>query len=143
MRHVEALACGVMVVRGFTKEAGGVVAVGLNLIGGAVWVVVAEVVGVRGFIADVASPAAETFEHTDGTAVGGRECSNNGVGVSRIGQLRAMGRDPPPRQMGLTGAEAILTLRTLINNGDFETYWQYHLTREHQRIHPNDYQIAA
>ncbi|WP_406276333.1 hypothetical protein OH799_05270 [Nocardia sp. NBC_00881] len=44
---------------------------------------------------------------------------------------------------GLTGAEAILTLRTLINNGDLETYWQYHLTREHQRIHPNDHQVAA
>jgi hypothetical protein len=37
---------------------------------------------------------------------------------------------------GLDGAEAILTLRAVIGNGDFEGYWQYHLEREHQRLHP-------
>jgi hypothetical protein len=29
---------------------------------------------------------------------------------------------------GLAGAEAILTLRALI---DFDAYWRFHLTREH------------
>lgn len=37
---------------------------------------------------------------------------------------------------GLTGAEAILTLRAVIDNGDFGTYWAYHLACEHQRAHP-------
>ncbi|KZM73325.1 hypothetical protein AWN90_32215 [Nocardia terpenica] len=44
---------------------------------------------------------------------------------------------------GLTGAEAILRLRALIGIGDFPTYWNHHLTQEHQRGHPNDYQHAA
>ena len=38
--------------------------------------------------------------------------------------------------MGLDGAEAVLTLRAVISNGDFEEYWNFHLTREHQRLHP-------
>ena len=37
---------------------------------------------------------------------------------------------------GLQGAEAILTLRAVISNGDFDDYWRYHLTREHQRLYP-------
>jgi hypothetical protein len=37
---------------------------------------------------------------------------------------------------GLDGAEAILTLRAVISNGDFEEYWPFHLTREHQRLYP-------
>jgi hypothetical protein len=36
---------------------------------------------------------------------------------------------------GLDGAEAILKLRALISNGDFEPYWRYHLRQEHKRIH--------
>jgi hypothetical protein len=36
---------------------------------------------------------------------------------------------------GLDGAEAILKLRALIANGDFDEYWRYHLRREHERIH--------
>ena len=28
---------------------------------------------------------------------------------------------------GLDGAEAVLTLRAVISNGDFEEYWRYHL----------------
>jgi hypothetical protein len=38
--------------------------------------------------------------------------------------------------MGLDGAEAILTLRAVISNGDFEEYWHFHLAREHQRLYP-------
>ena len=37
---------------------------------------------------------------------------------------------------GLQGAEAVLTLRAVISNGDFDEYWRYHLTREHQRLYP-------
>jgi hypothetical protein len=37
---------------------------------------------------------------------------------------------------GLDGAEAVLTLRAAISNGDFGEYWRFHLTREHQRLHP-------
>ena len=35
----------------------------------------------------------------------------------------------------LDGAEAILTLRAMISNGDFEEYWPFHLAREHQRLY--------
>jgi hypothetical protein len=37
---------------------------------------------------------------------------------------------------GLDSAEAILTLRAVISNGDFEEYWRFHLAREHQRLYP-------
>jgi hypothetical protein len=40
----------------------------------------------------------------------------------------------------LAGAEAVLKLRALINNGDFEDYWRYHVTQEHQRHHAARYQ---
>jgi hypothetical protein len=39
----------------------------------------------------------------------------------------------------LEGAEAILKLRALIANGDFEDYWRFHLRREHERIHHAKY----
>src|SRR6266496_124807 len=41
---------------------------------------------------------------------------------------------------GLTGAEAILTLRALVANGDFNAYWAHHLKQEHQRVHLSRYQ---
>jgi len=37
---------------------------------------------------------------------------------------------------GLDGAEAILTLRAVISNGDFDQYWRHHLAQEHQRLYP-------
>jgi hypothetical protein len=37
---------------------------------------------------------------------------------------------------GLDGAEAVLTLRAVIANGDFEEYWRFHLEQEHQRLYP-------
>jgi hypothetical protein len=40
----------------------------------------------------------------------------------------------------LTGAEAILKLRTLITNGDFDAYRTFHLRADHQRIHQVRYQ---
>lgn len=40
----------------------------------------------------------------------------------------------------LTGAEAVLKLRAVHASGDFESYWQYHLQREHLRVHTIRYQ---
>lgn len=34
------------------------------------------------------------------------------------------------------GAEAVLTLRTVISNGDFPDYWIFHARKEHERLHP-------
>lgn len=36
---------------------------------------------------------------------------------------------------GLAGAEAILKLRALSDNGDFDEYWTHHLAREHERLY--------
>ncbi|MEU7882771.1 hypothetical protein [Microbispora bryophytorum] len=41
------------------------------------------------------------------------------------------------------GAEAVLKLRALLANGDFDRYWTYHLGQEHQRNHQARYQLAA
>ena len=40
---------------------------------------------------------------------------------------------------GLHGAEAALKLRARRCNGDFETYWRYHLGQEHRRAHQSRY----
>jgi hypothetical protein len=40
---------------------------------------------------------------------------------------------------GLDGAEAILKLRALTTNGDFDRYWTWHLTQEQQRVHNSRY----
>lgn len=40
---------------------------------------------------------------------------------------------------GLAGAEAVLKLRAVRSNGDFEQYWDYHLTQERQRVHQSRY----
>ena len=47
---------------------------------------------------------------------------------------------------GVDTAEAVLKLRALLANNDFDAYWAYHLAREHQRNHPQprtSYQLAA
>ena len=41
---------------------------------------------------------------------------------------------------GLAGAEAVLKLRALATNGDFDRYWRYHLREEHRRVHQARYQ---
>ena len=35
----------------------------------------------------------------------------------------------------LSGAEAVLKLRSLVTSDDFDDYWKFHLQREHQRNH--------
>ena len=37
---------------------------------------------------------------------------------------------------GLAGSEAVVTLRAVISNGDFDDYWRFHLAHEHQRLYP-------
>ncbi len=37
------------------------------------------------------------------------------------------------------GAEAVLKLRAVRANGDFDTYWRYHLDQERQRVHHSRY----
>jgi hypothetical protein len=39
----------------------------------------------------------------------------------------------------LPGAEAVLKLRALISNGDFDTYFTWHLRQEHHRTHQTRY----
>ncbi len=41
---------------------------------------------------------------------------------------------------GLDGAEAVLKLRALTANGDFDEYWACHLDQEHERNHRARYQ---
>jgi hypothetical protein len=43
----------------------------------------------------------------------------------------------------LPGAEAILKLRALTSNGDFDRYWTWHLTQEQQRVHASRYQAGV
>ena len=40
---------------------------------------------------------------------------------------------------GLHGAEAILKLRALRSNDDFEKYFHFHLSQERQRVHQTRY----
>ena len=44
---------------------------------------------------------------------------------------------------GLEGAEAILKLRALRSNGDFDDYWRFHLNKERQRVHEARYANGA
>jgi hypothetical protein len=48
---------------------------------------------------------------------------------------------------GLDGAEAVLKLRALNDNGDFTDYWTFHIAREHERLYPtpdqHDYNLTA
>ncbi|MDQ1051900.1 hypothetical protein QFZ76_010225 [Streptomyces sp. V4I2] len=45
------------------------------------------------------------------------------------------------------GAEAVLTLRALIGNGDFPQYWTFHTCRERERLYPrpdqHNYELLA
>jgi hypothetical protein len=43
----------------------------------------------------------------------------------------------------LDGAEAILKLRALTANGDFDDYWPWHLEQEHKRIYQASCDLVA
>lgn len=59
------------------------------------------------------------------------------------------GLDITGARWGLAGAEAVLKLRALVSNGDFDDYWSWHLKQEYQRVHrsqyrdDDDYALAA
>jgi hypothetical protein len=40
---------------------------------------------------------------------------------------------------GLDGAEAILKLRAIRSNGDFDDYWNFHINQERHRVHESRY----
>ncbi len=40
---------------------------------------------------------------------------------------------------GLAGAEAILKLRAIKANGDFDAHWRYHLAQERHHVHEARY----
>ena len=44
---------------------------------------------------------------------------------------------------GLAGAEAILKLRALRSNGDWTSYWTYHLQQERRQVHESRYLNGA
>ena len=44
---------------------------------------------------------------------------------------------------GLEGAEAVLKLRALKANGDFDTYWRFHRAQERKRVHETRYAGAV
>ena len=44
---------------------------------------------------------------------------------------------------GLESAEAILKLRALITNQDFNPYWNFHLNQEHRRVHATRYALGV
>ena len=44
---------------------------------------------------------------------------------------------------GLAGAEAVLRLRAIRTNGDFDQYWRYHLAQERHRNHASRYANAV
>jgi hypothetical protein len=39
----------------------------------------------------------------------------------------------------LEGAEAVLKLRVVRSNGDFDDYWRFHLSQEYERVHRSCY----
>lgn len=43
----------------------------------------------------------------------------------------------------LDGAEAVLKLRALRSNDDFDSYWRFHLSHEHERVHRSRYANGA
>jgi len=40
---------------------------------------------------------------------------------------------------GLDSGEAVLQLRALRANGDFDRYWRFHLAQEQERVHASRY----
>jgi len=58
------------------------------------------------------------------------------------GACRYLVRDRMDRtgaRWSLAGAEAVLRLRALVTNGDFDDYWAFHLAREYERNHAARY----
>jgi hypothetical protein len=81
-------------------------------------------------------PAAEDWVAVKALAVLAGDSERAGVIEGACRHLIADRLDIGGARWGLDGAEAVLTLRAAISNGDFEEYWRFHLQREHQRLYP-------
>jgi hypothetical protein len=58
------------------------------------------------------------------------------------GACRYLGKDRMGRTgavWSVNGAEAVLRLRALRASGDFDDYWQFHLSKENERTHRSRY----
>jgi hypothetical protein len=65
-----------------------------------------------------------------------------GTGVIE-GACRYLVKDRMDRtgaRWSLKGAEAVLRLRALCTNRDFDSYWAFHLDCEHERAHRSRYE---
>ena len=71
---------------------------------------------------DVVNQLTFVTDNTDYRALQEGACRH--LPVDRLGLTGA--------HWGLPGAEAILRLRALTDNGDFQPYWQFHLQHEYQ-----------
>lgn len=69
------------------------------------------------------------------------------VSASMICDIPRVPLSPAGARWGLARSEAILELRALKDNGDFEEYWRHHLAREHERLYPtpdrHDHRLTA
>ncbi len=85
--------------------------------------------------------AARAGEATEAAGTAGRTASSGArraTSAAGGAARRATGRGRPGARdlWGLEGAEAVLTLRAVITNGDFGEYWRFHLASEHQWLYP-------
>lgn len=46
-------------------------------------------------------------------------------------------------QWSLCGAQAVLDLRAVKKNNDWEAFWQFHILSEQKRMYADSYKIAA
>ena len=77
----------------------------------------------------------QEFLHYDQALAAGRPIAT-GVIEGACHHLIGDRLDIAGARWGLDGAEAVLTLRAVISNGDFEAYWRFHLPWENQRLYP-------
>ena len=69
----------------------------------------------------------------------GRGCVSVGVIEGACRHLVKDRMDITGARWGLAGAEAVLKLRALRCNNDFDHYWQFHLAQQHRRVHHDRY----
>jgi hypothetical protein len=71
------------------------------------------------------------------TCDGPSTAGGSGASTFRTGRTRV---SATPARYTLSGGEAVLLLRAVIANGDFEEYRRFHVQREYQRVHASRYQ---
>ena len=73
------------------------------------------------------------------TALAQRLADRHGRDRGRLPHIVKDRMDITGARWGLDGAEAVLKLRALRANGDFDDYFAYHLAREQRRVHQARY----